>query len=82
MASCLLAAEAVVVEIPLLFLRQMVALAAEGTAVALIILVMPLLAKKIQVEAAVAFSTMRQTYFAILVLVAPVLSLYAFHKEV
>lgn len=78
----MLVAEGAVVALQHLSLLQMVALVEEETVEALTILVKQLPAKKIQVEAAVAFSTMRQIFLAILVLVALVLSSSVLHKEV
>ena len=77
-----LAVEVVVVAIHLLFLLQTAALAAEETAAAQTTHMKLLLAKKTQVAVAVAFSTMRQIFFAILVLVAPELFSSVLHKEV
>lgn len=82
MENYLLVAEGAVVALQHLSLLQMVALVEEETVEALTILVKQLPAKKIQVEAAVAFSTMRQRFLAILVLVALVLSSSVLHKEV
>lgn len=82
MENYLLVAEGAVVALQHLSLLQMVALVEEETVEALTILVKQLPAKKIQVEAAVAFSTMRQIFLAILVLVALVLSSSVLHKEV
>ena len=70
MENYLLVAAGAVVAIHTFSLLQMVALVEEETVEALTILVMPPPAKKIQVEAAVAFSTIRQMLLAILVLVA------------
>ena len=82
MENYLLVAEGAVVAIHKFPLLQMVALVEEETVEALTLLGMPLRAKKIQVEAAVAFSTIRQIFFAILVLVALVLSSSVSYKEV
>ena len=70
----MLVVEGVVVALQLFPLPQMVALVEEETVEALTILVKQLPAKKIQVEAAVEFSTMSQIFLAILVLVALALS--------
>lgn len=82
MENYLLVAEGAVVAIQNFSLLQMVALVEEETVEALTILVKQLPAKKIPVEVAVAFSSIRQMLLAILVLVALVLSLFVLYKEV